>query len=73
MSGVEARDYNYAHFDEYVEAGQEQREFSTFADRLHAGEPAPDFVATRVEDGTEVRASDLWRRQPLVMEFGSFT
>lgn len=70
---METAAYNYAHFDEYVESGAAEREFGAFAGRLHAGEQAPDFSATLLDDGTSVRLSDWWRGQPVVVEFGSFT
>ena len=28
--------YNYEHFDAYVESGQDEREFSSFPNMLHA-------------------------------------
>jgi hypothetical protein len=66
-------DYNYEHFDDYVRSGSAGAEFPAFRQLLHAGDSAPDFVATRLEDGASVTASELWRRRPVVMEFGSFT
>jgi hypothetical protein len=66
-------DYNYEHFDDYVRSRAAGAEFPAFRQRLHAGDSAPDFVATRLEDGARVTASELWRRRPVVMEFGSFT
>jgi hypothetical protein len=69
---VGGSDYNYEHFDEYIERGGDD-EFLAFRDLLHVAERAPGFVAIRLDDGSEVAVSELWRRQPLVMEFGSFT
>lgn len=69
----QAATYNYARFDEYVRTGLEVGEFSAFPGRLHAGEEAPDFAATRLRDGATVRLSELWRTRPVVVEFGSFT
>ena len=68
-----ASNYNYERFDSYVESGQDEKEFATFFDRLHAGEPAPDATLTSLIDGDEVRLSDLWARRNLVIEFGSYT
>lgn len=65
--------YNYEHFDAYIESGDELEEFGAFPGHLHAGDSAPDFTATRLDDGEHVSLSDLWRRKDLVMEFGSFT
>lgn len=64
--------YNYEHFDAYVAAGEDEREFGAFPNALHAGEKAPDGELTRLGD-ERVRLSELWRRTGLVLEFGSFT
>lgn len=64
--------YNYERFDEYVETGVDEREFGAFPNLLHAGERAPDGVLTLL-DGERVRLSELWRRNGVVLEFGSFT
>ena len=68
MSG----DYNYERFDAYVERGEEEQEFGAFPNMLHAGERAPDGELLLLE-GERVRLSDLWRRNGVVLEFGSFT
>ncbi|CAN5322453.1 hypothetical protein BH18ACT5_BH18ACT5_09510 [soil metagenome] len=65
--------YNYARFDEYVESGQDDKEFSTFFDRLHAGDPAPDALLVSLDDESPVRLSDFWADRNLVIEFGSYT
>ena len=64
--------YNYEHFDAYVETGVELREFTEFTNTLHAGERAPDGELTLL-DGARTRLSELWSRQAVVLEFGSFT
>lgn len=64
--------YNYERFDTYVESGEDEREFAAFPNMLHAGERAPDGELTRLDGGT-VRLSELWRRQGVVLEFGSYT
>ncbi|MDE3025980.1 MAG: hypothetical protein KGI93_10470 [Acidobacteriota bacterium] len=64
--------YNYERFDTYVESGVDEREFAAFPNMLHAGERAPDGELTRF-DGGSVRLSELWRRQGVVLEFGSYT
>jgi hypothetical protein len=63
--------YNYVDFAEHVSGGLGK--FDRFADRLHAGSPAPAFALTRLDDGTRVEMAELWRRTPTVLEFGSFT
>ena len=68
MSGA----YNYERFDAYVSSGQDEREFGAFPNMLHAGERAPDGELELL-DGGRVRLSELWRRNGVVLEFGSFT
>ena len=64
--------YNYDRFDAYVESGEDAREFAAFPNMLHAGERAPDGELLLL-DGERVRLSELWQRQGVVLEFGSFT
>ncbi len=64
--------YNYADFAEYI-GGAAMGGFDEFSARLHAGEKAPSFPLTRLDDGVTVELADLWRRTPVVVEFGSFT
>lgn len=68
-----ATEYNYARFDEYVTSGPEAAEFGAFRTHLGVGGSAPDASLTRLADGAPVALSDLWRSEPLVIEFGSFT
>ena len=65
--------YNYERFDDYVESGADTTEFHGFPNNLHAGDPAPDASLTVLNDGSEVKLSDLWASRNLVVEFGSFT
>jgi hypothetical protein len=67
-----SRPYNYDRFDSYVESGDDEREFGAFPNMLHAGEQAPDGELTLL-DGARVRLSELWSRNGVVLEFGSFT
>jgi len=64
--------YNYELFDAYVESGKDEREFGAFPNMLHAGDQAPDGEL-KLLDGERVRLSELWSRQGVVLEFGSFT
>lgn len=64
--------YNYERFDAYVESGEDAREFAAFPNMLHAGDRAPDGELILL-DGERVRLSELWQRQGVVLEFGSFT
>ncbi len=61
--------YNY---DRFVMANEEAP-FAEFGNRLHAGEPAPDFVLEDLDTGRAVPMSELWTNGPAVLEFGSFT
>ena len=70
---MSATGYNYEQFDAYVESGAEVVEFAAFPDHLHAGDPAPDASLMALNDGREVKLSDLWADRNLVVEFGSFT
>lgn len=65
-------DYNYADFAEFIAAGG-MRGFGEFPNRLHAGTKAPSYPLTRLDDGATVELGELWRRGPVVLEFGSFT
>jgi hypothetical protein len=70
---MKANGYNYDRFDEYVASGDDAVEFSAFPNHLHAGDPAPDALLTRLDDGGEVRLSEMWSGRNLVIEFGSYT
>ncbi len=71
MSTVES--YNYPTFDGYVATGADEREFAAWPNLLHAGEQAPDIVATILDTGEQVALSSIWKRRSVVVEFGSFT
>ena len=64
--------YNYHDFALHLETDGVET-FASFSDRLHPGEPAPDFAVTRLDGGSRQVVSQLWHRTPLVMEFGSFS
>lgn len=68
-----ASTYNYPRFDEHVERGEDQVEFTAFGNSLHVGQPAPSFEVTPLDGGDRFDIADLWRRRGVVMEFGSFT
>jgi len=70
---VEATEYNYAHFDAYVQAGHDEVEFGAWPDLLHAGEPAPEVAGELLDDGQQLALSTVWKRRTTVVEFGSFT
>jgi len=68
-----AAGYNYAYFDAHVASGADLADEDAFRGSFRAGEAAESFTMSRLDDGTQVNLSDLWRSKPLVMEFGSFT
>ena len=62
--------YNY---EGYLPGEEEERDFANFQEMLKVGTEAPDFEATRLEDGKKVKLSDLTARSNVVLEFGSLT
>ena len=62
----EAQAYNYAAFE-----GTD--DFLAFRSALPVGSAAPDFAATLLATGEEVRLGDFWRGRDLLVEFGSLT
>jgi hypothetical protein len=40
---------------------------------LHVGDAAPDFTLTKLDKSGTVQLSDLSKKQPVVMVFGSYT
>ena len=62
--------YNY---EGYLPGGEEEGDFLRFQQTLKVGTAAPDFEATRLEDGKKVKLSDLTARSNVVLEFGSLT
>ncbi len=62
--------YNYEGYD----PGEgEEEEFARFQEILKVSEEAPDFEATRLDDGEKVRLSDFTAHSNVVLEFGSLT
>ena len=62
--------YNY---EGYLPGEEEEKDFSRFQQTLTVGTQAPDFEATRLEDGKKVKLSDLTAQSNVVLEFGSLT
>jgi hypothetical protein len=62
-------DYNYADFD----MEREQPAFRGFPGGLGPGERAPDFPLEDLETGETVHLKELWAKETVVIEFGSFT
>ncbi len=64
------RPYNY---QGYLPGEEEEEDFSRFQQTRKVGSEAPDFEATRLEDGKKVKLSDLTAQSDVVLEFGSLT
>ena len=62
-------DYNYASFP----LTMTHEDFEEFPNVLKAGQQAPDGELVDAADGSRLLLSDLWRRGPVVIEFGSIT
>ena len=58
--------YNYEEF-----VGSE--DFLAFRTIQSVGTSAPDFEAVLLETGRPVRLSDYWKRNDVLLEFGSLT
>jgi hypothetical protein len=67
---TQAFPYNYEGYDP---GEREEEEFARFQEILKVSQEAPDFEATRLEDGEKVRLSDYTAHSNVVLEFGSFT
>ena len=67
---VSASDYNYVHF----ELGDEDTaDFENFPTHRRVGEAAPDATLLDAHSGEEIRLSTLWKRNHVLIEFGSLT
>ena len=62
-------EYNYAVFNMQAE----RPKFEQFVSTLHVGEVAPSFPLEDLDSGDTVELKDLWAREMLIIEFGSFT
>ena len=63
---TEVEKYNYSVF-----VGSEN--FMDFRTLLPVGSSAPDFDAVLLETGLPVKLSEYWKRNDVLIEFGSFT
>jgi hypothetical protein len=63
---TEVENYNYSVF-----VGAEN--FMDFRTLLPIGSSAPDFEAVLLETARPVKLSDYWKRNDVLIEFGSFT
>jgi hypothetical protein len=63
---TEVESYNYSVF-----VGSEN--FMAFRALLPVGSSAPDFEAVLLETARPVKLSEYWKRNDVLIEFGSFT
>lgn len=63
---TEVENYNYSVF-----VGSEN--FMEFRTLLPVGSSAPEFQATLLETGVPVKLSQYWKRNDVLVEFGSLT
>jgi hypothetical protein len=63
---TEIDSYNYSVF-----VGSD--DFMDFRTLVPVGSSAPDFQATLLETGLPVKLSEYWKRNDVLIEFGSFT
>ncbi len=63
---TEVESYNYSVF-----VGSEN--FMDFRALLPVGSSAPDFEAVLLETARPVKLSEYWKRNDVLIEFGSFT
>ena len=68
--GVSDPGYNYAHF---TLGDEDTADFENFPSHLRVGDAAPDATLIDAKSGEEVQLSALWKREHLLIEFGSFT
>ena len=57
--------YNYSDFS--------SSDFLPFRTHLPVGSSAPDIQASLLETGQAIRLSDYWKKNDVVVEFGSLT
>ncbi len=63
-------DYNYAAF---APTDKEMEKFSRFFEAPNAGTVAPDYALEDLATGDAVHLKDLWKRDAVIMEFGSYS
>ena len=66
LDPIDLETYNYAVFEG-------QGDYETFPTSFQAGAEAPDFTATLLDTGEQVKLSDYWRERDVLIEFGSYT
>ena len=69
MNDYNSADYNYQVFD----MDTEMKPFDVFSNNLHVGEKAPSFPLEDLATGDTIEMKELWKKGPVIIEFGSFT
>ena len=62
-------DYNYPVFDLPVE----MKPFELFSAAPNAGKKAPTYPLEDLDSGETIEMKDLWKKEFVIIEFGSFT
>lgn len=69
MADQREKNYNYQSFD----LKEEMKPFLEFQAAPNAGAQAPDYELENLDSGEMIAMKALWKKDLLVMEFGSFT
>ncbi len=69
MDDYHSGDYNYQVFDLTTEL----KPFEVFSKDLHVGEKALSFPLEDLSTGNRIDMKELWKKGPVIIEFGSFT
>ena len=64
---MDAKTYNYRHFP----LDMEEEVFAAFPSAPRAGSRAPNGEVVDVAEGTTTSLRAIWKKGPLVIEFGS--
>ncbi len=62
--------YNYKTF---APTDEDMEKFSRFHEAPNAGTVAPDFPLEDLATGETVHLKELWKRDAVIMEFGSYS
>lgn len=63
------KQYNYSLFD----LEEEMKPFADFGSAPNAGTQAPSFQLEELATGDMISMKDLWKKNLVIVEFGSFT
>ncbi|MCZ6502237.1 MAG: hypothetical protein O6945_06970 [Gammaproteobacteria bacterium] len=62
-------DYNYPVFD----LPEEMKPFELFSSAPNAGQKAPTYPLEDLDSGATIEMKELWKKDFVIVEFGSFT